>query len=146
MSNFNNIMIIFCLVLGDSPKKHFSIDIDPSCDTSVKGKPYPFKKLNFGHFQQLICEKKKNAFEGIDPDALDLWKVFISLDNGNEGDKEKLKLLQDYAINNAEIDIDKQLRGVVLNPEDKLEDKFAENPSDKHIHIIIKKPGKVLVW
>ncbi|RIA88807.1 hypothetical protein C1645_851995 [Glomus cerebriforme] len=28
MFNFNNIMIIFCLVLEDNPENHFSIDID----------------------------------------------------------------------------------------------------------------------
>ena len=150
MSNFNNIMIIFCLVLGDSIKKYFSIDIDPSCDTSVKGKPYPFKQLNFGHFQQLICDKKKIAFKDIDPDALDLWKVFISTkeDNENEGNKEKLKILQDYAINepHTEINIEKQLGGVELVASVKIEEIFdKEFNDDKHIHIIIKRPGKVLL-
>src|ERR1044072_5034367 len=120
MSNFSDIMIIFCLILGDIPKRRFSIDIDPSCDTSVKGKPYPFKKLNFGHFQQLICDKKKNTFRGIDPDTLDLWKVFISTKESNK----ELEILQGHAENNAEIDIEKQLGGVALNPEVKIKKIF----------------------
>jgi hypothetical protein len=101
MSNFNDIMIIFCLVLGDSPEKHFSIDIDPSCKTFVEGKGFSFDKVNFGHFQQLICDKKRTPSD-IDPDALVLWKVFIP----TEGDDEKLKILQDYAENNSHTEID----------------------------------------
>src|ERR1044072_4527125 len=145
MSNFNNIMIIFCLVLGDSIKKHFSIDIDPSCDTSVEGKPYPFKKLNFGHFQKLVRKEIDYTSRASD---LELWKVFISLDNENEEDKEKLKILQDYAINepHTEINIEKQLGGVEMVASVKIKEIFDKKfNDDKHIHKIIKRPGKVLL-
>jgi len=142
MFNFNDIMIIFCLVLGDSPDNHFSIDIDPPCKTSIGGKEFSFDKLNFGHFQQLICDKKKNGFKDIDPNKLVLWKVFIP----TEGDDEKLKILQDYAENaHAEIDLKKQLGGVKLLPSKKIKEIFNEDPEDDHIHIIIKRPGKVLL-
>lgn len=139
MSNFNDIMIIFCLVLGDSPEIHFSIDIDPFCKTSVGGKEFSFDKLNFGHFQQLICDKIKYASRASD---LELWKVFIP----TEGDDEKLKILQDYAENaHAEIDLEKQLGGVKLLPSKKIKESFDKDPEDDHIHIIVKRPGKVLI-
>ncbi len=139
MSNFNDIMIIFCLVLGDSPEKHFSIDIDPSCKTFVEGKGFSFDKLNFGHFQKLVHAEIKYTSRASD---LELWKVFIP----TEGDDEKLKVLQDYAENNshAEIEIEKQLGGVKLLPSKKIEEIFDKDPEDDHIHIIIKRPGKVL--
>ena len=146
MSNFSDIMIIFCYVLGESPEKHFSIDIDPSCKTFVEGKGFSFDKINFGHFQQLICDKKKNSLSDIDPDALELWKVFIP----TEGDDEKLKILQDcedYAENHShtEFEIEKQLGGVKLSPSKKIKEIFDKDPEDDHIHIIIKRPGKVLL-
>ena len=139
MSNFNDIMIIFCLVLGDSPEKHFSIDIDPSCKTFVEGKGFSFDKLNFGHFQKLVHAEIKYTSRASD---LELWKVFIP----TVGDDEKLKVLQDYAENNshAEIEIEKQLGGVKLLPSKKIEEIFDKDPEDDHIHIIIKRPGKVL--
>jgi hypothetical protein len=131
-------MIIFCLVLGDSHEKHFSIDIDPSCKTFVERKGFSFDKLDFGHFQKLVHAEIKYASRASD---LELWKVFIPA----EGDDEKLKLLQDHAENNAEIDIEKQLGGVKLLPSKKIEEIFDKDPEDDHIHIIIKRPGKVLL-
>jgi hypothetical protein len=133
-------MIIFCLVLGDSPEKHFSIDIDPFCITFVEGKGFSFDELNFGHFQKLVHAEIKYTSRASD---LVLWKVFIP----TEGD-EKLKILQDYAENNshAEFEIVKQLGAVKLSPSKKIKEIFNKNPEDDHIHIIIiKRPGKVLL-
>jgi hypothetical protein len=139
MINFSDIMIMFCLVLGKNPKRRFSIDIRRGCDKKVGDEEIGFNKLNFGHFQKLVHTEIKYTSKASD---LDLWKVFIP----TEGSNEKLKILQDHAENNAEIDIENQLGDVPLNPDDNIKDIFAEDPPNKHIHIIIEKPGKVLVW
>ncbi|CAI2162549.1 13139_t:CDS:10 [Funneliformis geosporum] len=116
MSNFNDIMIIFCLVLG---------------------KGLHFDKLNFGHFQKLVHSEIKYTSRASD---LELWKVFIP----TEGEDEKLKILQDYAENNshAEFEIEKQLEGVKLSPSKKIREIFDKGPEDDHIHIIIKRPAE----
>jgi len=141
MSNFNDIMIIFCLVLGEDPKRRFSFDISRSGTTTVGGQPISFEQFNFGHIQKLLCEK--NRFEGSDPEDFDLWKVSIS----TKQEDDKLEILEVHAQNaqnnvRTEIDVEEQLGGVPLNPDDYIKDIFAEDPPDKHIHIIIEKPGK----
>ncbi len=144
MSNFNDIMIIFCLVLGDDPKRRFSLDISRSGTTTVGGQPISFGQFNFGHIQKLLCEKKR--FEGSDPEDFDLWKVSIST---KQDDKlEILKVHAQNAQNNVrtEIDVEEQLGGVPLKPEEYIKDIFAESPLDSHIHIVTKKSGKVLVY
>jgi hypothetical protein len=145
MSNFNGIMIIFCLVLGEDPKRRFSFDISRSGTTAVGGQPINFEQFNLGHIQKLLCEKKR--FEGSDPEEFDLWKVSIS--TKQEDDKlEILKVHAQNAQNNVytEIDVEEQLGGVPLKPEEYIKDIFAEAPLDKHIHIVTKKSGKVLVY
>ncbi|CAI2190518.1 12017_t:CDS:2, partial [Funneliformis geosporum] len=74
---------------------------------------------------------------------LELWKVFIP----TEGNDEKLKILQDYVENNShvEFEIEKQLGGVKLSPSKKIREIFDKGPEDDHIHIIIKRHGKVLL-
>ena len=139
MINFSDIMIMFCLVLGENPKRRFSIDIRRDRDKKVGDEEIGFNKLNFGHFQKLVHAEIKYTSRASD---LNLWKVFIL----TEGSNKKLKILQDHAENNAEIDIENQLGSVPLNLNDNIKDIFAEDPPNKHIHIIIEKPGKVLVW
>jgi Crinkler effector protein N-terminal domain len=139
MINFSDIMIIFCLVLGENPKRRFSIDIRRDSDKKVGDVEISFDKLNFGHFQKLVHAEINSTSRASD---LELWNVFIP----TKGSNEKLKILQDHAENNAEIDIENQLGGVLLSPDDYIKVIFAKDPPDKHIHIIIEKPGKVLVW
>ena len=145
MFNFNDIMIIFCLVLGEDPKRRFSFDISRSGTTTVGGQPISFEQFNFGHIQKLLCEK--NRFEGSDPEDFDLWKVSIC----TEPEDDKLKTLRVHAQSarnnvHTEFDVEKKLEGVPLKPEEYIKDTFAESPLDNHIHIVTKKSGKVLVY
>jgi hypothetical protein len=142
MSNFNDIMIIFCLVLGDSIDDRFTINISRTEGKKIGHEKISSEILNFDHFKKLVCEYSGYTFKA---NKLRLWKVSISTKPEDKDDKlAKLqKLAQDVQINvHAEIDIKKQLGGVPLNPDDYIKDIFAEDPPDKHIHIIIEKPGK----
>ena len=141
MSNFNDIMIIFCLVLGEDPKRRFSFDISRSDTTTVGGQPISFGQFNFGHIQKLLCEK--NRFESSDPEDFDLWKVSIC----TEPEDDKLKILRVHAQNaqnnvHTEIDVEKQLEGVPLKLEKFIKEIFTKDPPNNHIHIVVF--GKVL--
>ena len=142
MSGFNDIMIIFCLVLGEAPKRRFPIDISRSGTTTVRDQPIKFEQLSFGHIQKLVHAEIKYNSRASD---LELWKTSISTKPEDKGDK--LEILRAYAQNavHVEIDIEKQLGGAPLKSDDYVKDIFNEDPPDKNIHIIIKKSGKVLV-
>lgn len=137
MSNLNDIMIIFCLVLGDSIEDRFTINISRTEGKKIGREKISFEKLNIDHFKKLLCEYYRYTFIA---NELRLWKVSISTKPEDKDDK--LTKLQDVPNVHAGIDIKKQLGGVPLNPDDYIKNIFVEDPPDKHIHIIIEKPGK----
>jgi hypothetical protein len=145
MSGFNDIMVIFCFVLGDSIDDRFTINISRTKGKMIGHEKISFEILNFLHFKKLICDSGYTFKEN----KLKLWKVSISTKPEDKDDKliKLQKLAQDVQINaHAEINIKKQLGGVPLNPDDYIKDIFVEDPPEKHIHIIIEKPGKILIW
>ncbi|PKC01269.1 DUF1703-domain-containing protein [Rhizophagus irregularis] len=137
MSNLNDIMIIFCLVLGDSIEDRFTINISRTEGKKIGREKISFEKLNIDHFKKLLCEYYRYTFIA---NELRLWKVSISTKPEDKDDK--LTKLQDVPNVHAGIDIKKQLGGVPLNPDDYIKNIFVEDPPDKHIHIIIEKPAK----
>ncbi|PKY54607.1 DUF1703-domain-containing protein [Rhizophagus irregularis] len=141
MSDFNDIMIIFCLVLGDSIDDRFTINISRTEGKKIGHEKISFEVLNIVHFKKLICEYCGYTFKA---NKLRSWKVSISTKPEDEDDKlTKLqKLAQDVLNVHAEIDIKKQLGGVLLNPDCLIKDIFVEDPPNKHIHIIIEKPAE----
>jgi hypothetical protein len=57
----SNILELNCWVLGDDPRRVFSVEIVISKTVSA--------------LKKLIKDEKKHTFDGIDADLLDLWKV-----------------------------------------------------------------------
>jgi hypothetical protein len=57
-----------CWVLGEDSTRIFPVKIDPN--------------ENVGALKKAIKEEKKLAFDHIDADSLDVWNVFIPIDEG----------------------------------------------------------------
>ncbi|CAG8462352.1 5355_t:CDS:2, partial [Paraglomus brasilianum] len=68
-----------------------------------------------------------DSTDGIDPDNLTLWRVFIPVEND--------AILQKLVLENA--------NGVQkLYPTEEVSDVFSETPPKKHIHIIVEPPAR----
>ena len=105
-----------CLVNGESTNNVFPVDIDTGENKLV------------GNLKEFIKEKKRNAFRSVDASDLTLWKVNIPVD-----DEEALA---DLALeDNEEEGVQK------LNPTWKIRKAFPDEPKEKHVHIIIKRPA-----
>jgi len=70
-----------CLVLGDDPKKWFTVEIDHNKNISI--------------LKGMIKGEKANLFKGVDASDLELFQVSIPIDDDayqlNESNREPLK-------------------------------------------------------
>ena len=89
------------------------LDDDPGRVFSVKA-----EKVNA--LKEAIKDKKKDAFDAIDADLLDLWKVSIP------AIKEEITRLK--------------LNEQPLSPTAKLSTIFSDEPEDGHLHIVVRVP------
>jgi len=131
----SDMLDINCWVLGDDPKRVFSVEIA--------------KTKTVDALKDAIKEKKKHTFDGIDADLLDLWKVCcrcqyvfdpsmltityfckVKIDH-----KARRDLLQTMKV---ESDIPD---GELLDPLDDVSEVLNDTPR-KHIHIIVRHPGE----
>ena len=104
---------LMCLVRGESSDHAFTVRIN--------------KSEFVADLKKLIKAEKQQLFDGIDPDNLTLWRVFIPVEND--------AILQKLVLENA--------NGVQkLHPTEEVSDVFSETPPKKHIHIIVEPPGK----
>jgi hypothetical protein len=99
-----------CCVLGEGVQNVFLVEVPRSKTVSA--------------LKEVIKEKNQQAFKGVDARSLDLWKVFIPVDQGLE---EKLN---DIELNDNES----------LSPVDKLSKVFLGSPEERHLHIIVRSP------
>ncbi|CAG8685185.1 6363_t:CDS:2, partial [Funneliformis caledonium] len=97
-----------------------------------------WKKKKISHLQELIKNAKKNAFEKIDACELNIWKVVIHTKQVNGDFDEKMKILMSRP--HMKINIKEELDGLYLSAEDNIKEYIDENPSDNHIHTIVKPP------
>ncbi|CAG8792910.1 45284_t:CDS:2 [Gigaspora margarita] len=111
-------IMVFCLVLGD----------DLSCGFEVGIK----KEKTISYLQKKIKKANEKAFTTIDACNLKLWKVEIPTRTKNN----KWEILETW--NHDQIDIEKDLEGVHLQPYDTVEELFKQQPIAKHIHIIVQ--------
>ncbi|CAG8536916.1 11796_t:CDS:2, partial [Racocetra fulgida] len=114
-------IMVFCLVLGDDLSSRFEVNIN--MERTVSG------------LQKIIKQAKENAFTTIDADKLKLWKVEIPTRVTNK----KLEILENKR--HDQIDVESDLDGILLQPDDVVEELFNEQPPPKHIHIIIQPPN-----
>ncbi|CAG8580084.1 14624_t:CDS:10 [Gigaspora margarita] len=110
-----------CFILGDPVTKKFVIEINPEMR----------KTKRILHIREIIINDNVNFISGIDPRKIKLWKVTISTSERNE----KLEVLNRL---NIKIDIEKELEGVFLPPEDEICKHFDEQLTSGHIHIIVQ--------
>src|SRR5436190_5053729 len=117
-------MSLFCLFLGETVENSFEI--------STK------KKRTVSRFREAIKNKNENYLKNTDARRLKLWKVKIPI--GYENDK--LKLLNSKS--HDQINVEKDLGGVLLKPTDVIEEHFKRKTTTEQISIIIQLPGKYL--
>jgi Crinkler effector protein N-terminal domain len=77
-----------------------------------------------GGLKDAIKDKKKHAFDGVDADRLDLWKVSIPDDRSLKENISKLKFDDEQS----------------LSPMKELLEVFSESPARKHLHIVVRAP------
>ncbi|RHZ86862.1 hypothetical protein Glove_43g17 [Diversispora epigaea] len=108
-----------CLVEGDDPfDNYFEVEINKTSTVSV--------------LKKVIKNEKENTFATIDANQLKLWNVNVSLSVPNE----KLNVLtnRDLAV------IEQRLEGKKLLASNDIQDYFNEQPTKKHIHILVERP------
>ena len=94
--------------------------------------------------QKVIKHEKQNTLKSIDADGLNLWQVEIPTRDENN---DKWKILNNKP--HGQINIEKDLKGVLLQSDDVIEELFDKQPPSKHIHIIVQKSpptGKCLTF
>ncbi|RHZ75565.1 hypothetical protein Glove_212g139 [Diversispora epigaea] len=124
------VITLNCLVEGDDPYENcFVIKINKTESVSI--------------LKKHIKNEKKPNFDHLPADQLKLWKVNIFLSELNE----KLNIL----INRNLAVIEQRLEGRKLLASDDVQDYFNEQPTKKHMHIIVECPhagprGVVEFW
>ncbi|KAH9046591.1 hypothetical protein EDB84DRAFT_1264903 [Lactarius hengduanensis] len=103
-----------CLVLGEDPKRIFSVKI-------------PVTKY-VGLLKDAIKDKMRPTFDHIDASTLDLWKVSIPVDEHLEANISGMGLE----------------RTEPLLPVKKLSGVFSDKFEDEHLHIVIQPPASVI--
>ncbi|GBB99563.1 hypothetical protein RclHR1_03560018 [Rhizophagus clarus] len=104
-----------CLVIGDSTKRAFSIEID--------------KDKCVDHLKFMIKTKKHPRFDTISSDELDIWKVDVPLDKLND------KI--------SPTNIKTMLSGEELSPLSKIGDVFSDNLAENNINVLVQFPDDV---
>jgi hypothetical protein len=113
-------IMLFCLVLGEKFSDRFEISINTEKTVSA--------------VQDFIKGKKENTLKNIYANNLNLWKVAIPTKIENN----KRKILESKP--HDQIDIEKDLEGVLLEADDNIDDLFDQQPEIKQISIIVKPP------
>ena len=99
-----------CWIYDEDPARIFPVEIAAT--------------KTVGALKKAIKHEKRHAFEHVDADTLDLWKVAIPADENLEGDLKMLNL----------DDVQP------LSPLAKLASLFADHPVDDHLDIVVKAP------
>ena len=99
-----------CLVFGDDYCHIFPVKIA--------------KTESIGSLKDAIKEKKKLAFEHVDADALEIFKVSIPVDG------RFTENIKSHALNDE----------TALSPLDYLSEVFPATPARKHLHILVRSP------
>jgi hypothetical protein len=122
--------MVLCLVLNkdNNVKNRFIVDITESV----------WDKEKISRLQVIIKDIKKHAFREIDASDLKLWKVSISTKNVNSVFDKNMETLMSKP--HMEINIEKELDGLLLETEDNIKDHIDKDPIDYHIHIIVQPP------
>jgi hypothetical protein len=97
-----------CLIPGDSHKNIFKVQIPLADDVSV--------------LRKVIKEEKQIAFQHVDADALELWKVDLP------GDGSLVTELQWFSFDDK----------ASLSPLDRLSDIFKDVPVECRLHIVVR--------
>jgi hypothetical protein len=120
--------MVLCLALNkdNNVKTRFIVDINEQA----------YYKKKISHFQTLIKEAKRNTFREIDASDLTLWKVNIPTKKVNGVFDKNMETLMTKR--HMEIDVEKELSGLLLDAEDNIKDCIDYNPTDDHIHIIVQ--------
>ncbi|KAH9979886.1 hypothetical protein BGW80DRAFT_1441969 [Lactifluus volemus] len=108
---FDPNIYISCWILGDEPERRFSVHISP--EATVDG------------LKDVIKEKKRVAFDGIDANTLDLYSISVARD--------------DLQMELKNINL-KSFKNKRLWWADKLSQVFPDPPTDGHLHIIVIHP------
>jgi hypothetical protein len=123
---------INCWVLGDDPKRVFSVEIA--------------KTKTVDALKDAIKEKKKHTFDGIDADRLDLWKVSNLIQHTDNDESISLKVDIDLTTNsdllNSIKEEDNIRDAIELKPWSRLSKLFAGGADDEHLHIIVQRPAR----
>lgn len=100
-----------CYVFNDNPRHIFTVHIPSSS--------------NVADLKDAVKVKKRNKFQDLDADTLELWKVSILVDSEF---KER--------ISSSIFDPEESLL-----PMDELSEIFSNSPISKHVHIVVKPPS-----
>ena len=114
-------IMLFCLVLGEKFSDRFEISTNTEKTVSA--------------VQDFIKGKKENALKNIDANNLNLWKVAIPTKIKNN----KRTILESKP--HDQIDIEKDLGGVLLEADDNIDDLFDQQSEIKQISIIVEPPS-----
>jgi hypothetical protein len=122
--------MVLCLVLNGKKnvRNRFIVDTNETV----------WNEKKISHLQELIKEKKGNAFNKFDASDLELWKVSIQTKEVDGKFDEKLKILMSRP--HMEINIKEELNGLLLDVEDNIKDHIEKDPTNNHIQIIVKPP------
>lgn len=101
------VLALNCFVYGDEPKRIFSVTMDPNNTVS--------------ELREAI-KARRNAFQTIDADALELWAVSIPADS-------VIQLINKCNFNEEES----------LLPTKKLSKVFPSDLEEDHVHVVIKR-------
>jgi hypothetical protein len=102
-----------CLVLGDDPSHIFAIDIDGA------------KKVSF--LKEVIKDKKKHAFQHVDADTLEVFKVNLPVGDDLDAELKRFR---------PGDEADRRLPSAVK----RLKVVFGD-PVDEHLHVIVLPPA-----
>jgi hypothetical protein len=103
-----------CWIQGNHPDHIFPVKIDQT--------------ETVGSLKEAIKDKKRHAFQNVDTDKLDLWKVSIPLDDNLHESLHNLELAE----------------GESLSGWEELLEVFPRGAPRRHIHIILKSPAREL--
>ncbi|CAG8675541.1 23113_t:CDS:2, partial [Gigaspora rosea] len=111
--------IVFCLILGEFPAKKYNFTVETD------------NLIYVSQLQEKIWSKNQNSLAGVDAKHLQLWKVEVPIN--------------DDKLNNANIDVEKELEGVEMFPADLISKYFngkfpVASTMNVHINIIVQAP------
>src|SRR2546425_916052 len=109
--------MLFCLVLDDNVDERFEIDIK--------------KKRSVSALQKIIKKAKEPSLDEIPFSKLVLWQVTIL----TKVQDKKMGILKSK--DHDKINIEQDLGGKRLEPDDEISDLFNEQPDTKQISIIV---------